>query len=97
MPIMGEIHRAGGYDYFEIPDPPPGGMVSARLQILPDIWRMIIWAPAHIIGTGGAGRVYFKDKAVGIPISTANLPTTGASGTLTDTETGTTIKVTRTE
>lgn len=97
MTIKGEIPRTGGgSDYFELPDPKPGEMISGRLQILPNVWRKITWAPSHMIDTGGAGRVYLKHEAVGKPISAANLPKIGTTGTLTDTDSGTIIHVTRT-
>ena len=72
-------------------------MLSGRLQIRLDIWRRILWAPTHMNETGEAGRIYLKHETVGKPISAVNLPKIGTTGTLTDTDTGTIIHVTRTK
>lgn len=100
MTVKGYIERPpDGRDEFTIPDPKEsGGIMSARLQIQPGIWRKILWAPSHMISEGakGAGRAYLKFEQVGAPIDTANLPANDATDTLTDAETGTVIHLTRT-
>lgn len=98
MTIQGSIERGGGIsDHFELPDPRPGEMTSARVQIKPNVWRHLLWGKDHMISTGGgAGKLYLKHARVGQPIDTANLPRIGSSGTLTDAETGVVIKVSRT-
>lgn len=95
MPIKGEIPRTGGSDFFELPDPKFGEMTSGRLQVKQGVLRHIIWAPHHMIETGGSGRVYLKRESVGYAIATANLPKLEDTGTLTDTDTGVFIHLTR--
>ena len=98
MPLKGEILKPGEIsDFFEIPDPEFGKMISGRLQIQANIWRIVFWAPSHMISTGGAGRAYLKHDAVGEPIAAANLPKEGSIDMLIDTETTTVIRLTRTK
>lgn len=100
MPVKGEVkHNLGETVSFELPDPKQAGdMTTGRLQIKPNVWRHIVWAPSHIIGEGnGAGRAYLKRERVGQPLSTVNLPRTGSTGILTDPDTGVTITLTRTK
>lgn len=97
MPIQGEIKRAeGGSDTFTLPDPRQGEqMISGRVQIQPNTWRHIIWAPNHMLEKG-SGRIYLKHQRIGVAIDMADLPTVGTSKVLTDSDTGVTISVTRT-
>lgn len=101
MTIQGYIERLpDGRDEFTLPDPKePGGIMSARLQIQPGVWRKIMWAPSHMISEGakGSGRAYLKFEQVGTPIDIANLPAIDATDTLTDADTGTVIHLTRTK